>query len=882
MSSKNNKIKIVGALILMFILASTFWMMNRKVVPNDFNYSAWFAAIRQGDLAYVNKFINNRLPATLEQKNGWSSLRLAIRFRHFKIAQILIKNGADVNEAISPFGPLIELAVKLDDNAFVRLLIAQGADLNTKNKTGNSPIANAIARNNYIIIAELAAKNKQAKSTWDAWPQKITFSKTYEAIKKGKHIKYSSREVFGRFCYVQGRIAELSGAHKQAEEYYKRGSRNYNFMSRYRLLTMYLNSKLSIYNVSKASWLESTKKERKHPYLRNVEFYHQEMTHFNSRAAKWLLKSYSYYHKKTYDLSIKDLISVEAKKGDPLFQTAWALNQKEYFPKHLDKERNNTRRQWLIKAAKQNHAFAAKLLAEDFLDGLHGTKQNTNKAMDWFKIAGANGYPGIFNRVANYYEEGNRYKKIPKDLNKAIHWLKLGVKYKDPIVTLKVANALATGKLAYKIDYNRAFNLYNRFADKYNLEKTQIVERAIATAIEKNQLPQIKIWLNRTKSNKKLFNQTWLKVLQKGKLEQIKYFVQEGADVNYDFQPYTPINIAVQNNNLELIKFLITQGAKIATKRKNKIKIESPLYYATKNKNEEIIRFLIKQGVDVNQGINNTPLINVIQFKDLKLIKLLILLGADINHKNRMGQTPYDAAKITGEYEIEKMVLINKNIKMDKSIHKTELERILATEKKHLQYRAWKAGKLMIRLDGTGSPLKNQNEKYQKSPWSCIQDKMSHLMWTVKDSSIQLHGRGFLLAIAGSKVSCSDKLPCTTVEYLKKINELKYCGHNDWRLPTQTELKSLAYPHASKSFPFWPGYALWTADEKNKNSHMITWASGFLGKKIPYISMPSVAVAILVRGKNEMPDYRSDAFFNTIRVQGNNISLDRSQPDKTP
>lgn len=65
----------------------------------------------------------------------------------------------------------------------------------------------------------------------------------------------------------------------------------------------------------------------------------------------------------------------------------------------------------------------------------------------------------------------------------------------------------------------------------------------------------------------------------------------------------------------------------------------------------------------------------------------------------------------------------------------------------------------------------------------CLTDRLTGLMWVISPKSIQIKG-----AAAGSSTHWQNAL-----DSVKAINNSIYglCGHHDWRLPNQVELRSL-------------------------------------------------------------------------------------------
>lgn len=93
------------------------------------------------------------------------------------------------------------------------------------------------------------------------------------------------------------------------------------------------------------------------------------------------------------------------------------------------------------------------------------------------------------------------------------------------------------------------------------------------------------------------------------------------------------------------------------------------------------------------------------------------------------------------------------------------------------------------------------------SRWSCVQDNVTGLLWEVKESDPDhpryaqqaytwynedpaLNG-GAAGMVSSPAELCSDS-PCNSQHYVTWMNEQGLCGFNDWRMPTVSELMSIA------------------------------------------------------------------------------------------
>jgi len=114
------------------------------------------------------------------------------------------------------------------------------------------------------------------------------------------------------------------------------------------------------------------------------------------------------------------------------------------------------------------------------------------------------------------------------------------------------------------------------------------------------------------------------------------------------------------------------------------------------------------------------------------------------------------------------------------------------------------AGFSFIKLDGNGTALADQSASYATTPWSCVQDQVTGLMWEVKtdDGSLRdkdwryswYNSTGIHAGRSGGKPNggtCVDTANCDTEKYVALVNAAVLCGRTDWRVPNRAELLSL-------------------------------------------------------------------------------------------
>ena len=125
-------------------------------------------------------------------------------------------------------------------------------------------------------------------------------------------------------------------------------------------------------------------------------------------------------------------------------------------------------------------------------------------------------------------------------------------------------------------------------------------------------------------------------------LEIMQFLLDQGADVNSIVQGITPLGFAASNNKKEAVEFLLKKGAKVD------LGSQSPLWLLAarySNANIEVAQILINAGANVNFKIDigRTPLHLAVEGSNIELVDLLIKHGADINARENDGTTPLDS-----------------------------------------------------------------------------------------------------------------------------------------------------------------------------------------------------------------------------------------------
>jgi len=132
-----------------------------------------------------------------------------------------------------------------------------------------------------------------------------------------------------------------------------------------------------------------------------------------------------------------------------------------------------------------------------------------------------------------------------------------------------------------------------------------------------------------------------LKAAQEGTLDEVRHFVEQNKSVikEKNDNDFTLLHCAQYNKNVEIVKYLISQGADINAKSKETEAFPdvTPLHIAALLGNVEFAIILLAAAKDIKKYVNaesniaGTPL-HISIFEDkIEFAKFLIPIGANVN-----------------------------------------------------------------------------------------------------------------------------------------------------------------------------------------------------------------------------------------------------------
>lgn len=138
-------------------------MINTGVVTSE-SVTPLTVAAAKGTLEAARYLISRGAkPDFGAEKGGHTPLMVAISFRNFDIAELLIKSGANVNaRSLRGDTPLI-LAVHTGADEIVKMLLEKGADIDAADREGKTAVLHALESCNYSVIQKFKDKGVDIK-----------------------------------------------------------------------------------------------------------------------------------------------------------------------------------------------------------------------------------------------------------------------------------------------------------------------------------------------------------------------------------------------------------------------------------------------------------------------------------------------------------------------------------------------------------------------------------------------------------------------------------------------------------------------------------------------------------------------------------------------
>jgi ankyrin repeat protein len=117
----------------------------------------------------------------------------------------------------------------------------------------------------------------------------------------------------------------------------------------------------------------------------------------------------------------------------------------------------------------------------------------------------------------------------------------------------------------------------------------------------------------------------------------------------------TPLMLACAQGDLDLVKLLVIGGANVNTRDNFKW---TPLHFACHSGMKDVVGYLLDAGANLEAAAMNgaTPLMRAIESSKADVVQLLLDRGAKMRVENRSGETPMDIATVYANYEVYEII----------------------------------------------------------------------------------------------------------------------------------------------------------------------------------------------------------------------------------
>ncbi len=175
-----------------------------------------------------------------------------------------------------------------------------------------------------------------------------------------------------------------------------------------------------------------------------------------------------------------------------------------------------------------------------------------------------------------------------------------------------------------KLTYRDMYKFFKKYEDYYS-------ERMILESIKLGHLPVLKYLLKEIELEYPINNALYI-AISAGKLDIVKYLLEQGANVNVYIGSYTPFIMAVRAGKLNIVKYIINNI------KLEEYSLENALISANDGKNLQMIKLLVEAGAsDLNDSL-------VIAMFDgsYKIVDYLVKKGANIEVAIEFGEISHN------------------------------------------------------------------------------------------------------------------------------------------------------------------------------------------------------------------------------------------------
>ncbi|GAB5523206.1 MAG: hypothetical protein Roseis2KO_10780 [Roseivirga sp.] len=194
--------------------------------------------------------------------------------------------------------------------------------------------------------------------------------------------------------------------------------------------------------------------------------------------------------------------------------------------------------------------------------------------------------------------------------------------------------------------------------------------------------------------------------LNRGAVQVAEYLIDQGIDVNMNFEGgATSLITAVNSNQPEIVKLLLSRKADPNQQEQAGLQ-GTPLMYAASRNDLTIPKLLVAAGAAINQlDVNADPALNwAAYYGNVKTMKWLIAQGADLNIRSKHGMAVDVGLRL---WHADSVMEVFRHTAMNQPLSKSESRLYQAVQSNDLKAAAklLKDQSLVNTKDGLGTPM---------------------------------------------------------------------------------------------------------------------------------------------------------------------------------
>ena len=175
-----------------------------------------------------------------------------------------------------------------------------------------------------------------------------------------------------------------------------------------------------------------------------------------------------------------------------------------------------------------------------------------------------------------------------------------------------------------------------------------------------------------------------LKAVEEGNFQEVKRLIESGADVNgrclhKNLGEETALHVAVRSGSLEMVKYLVEQGANYKVTREDHRGHHSVLWTACFRGNDVIVDYLLEHGAieDLSRQVEKSPLRAACLMGRTAVVQTLLKYNVDIRKERVLPVWRNDEIINILKHELKKSIKHREKIETLKKLDEEKMIKVI-------------------------------------------------------------------------------------------------------------------------------------------------------------------------------------------------------------